>query len=47
MNTVDLMHIEYQPPGYELLDETTGKAVKTKGDFRATDVVPVNMDPRW
>ena len=32
--------IEYEPPGYELLDEATGKSVKTKGDFRATDVVP-------
>ena len=32
--------IEYEPPGYELIDETTGKSVKTKGDFRATDVVP-------
>ena len=32
--------IEYEPPGYELIDETTGKAVQTKGDFRATDVVP-------
>ena len=32
--------IEYEPPGYELLDEATGKSVRTKGDFRATDVVP-------
>jgi hypothetical protein len=37
--------IEYQPPGYELLDETTGKAVKTKGNFTASEEVPVNMDP--
>ena len=22
--------IEYEPPGYELIDETTGKAVRTK-----------------
>ena len=32
--------IEYEPPGYEVIDEVKGKAVKTKGDFRATDVVP-------
>jgi len=32
--------IEYEPPGVELLDETTGKSVRTKGDFRATDLVP-------
>ena len=29
--------INYTPPGYEVVDETTGKAVKTKGDFQATD----------
>ncbi len=23
-------NITYEPPGYELIDETTGKAVKTK-----------------
>ena len=32
--------IEYEPPGYEVIDEVKGKALKTKGDFRATDVVP-------
>ena len=29
--------IDYTPPGYEVLDEVKGKAVKTKGDFVATD----------
>lgn len=29
--------INYTPPGYELVDETTGKAVKTPGDFQAVD----------
>jgi hypothetical protein len=29
--------IVYRPPGYELVDETTGKAVKTKGEFIASD----------
>ena len=37
--------IEYQPPGYEVVDEKTGKAVKTKGDFMAQEEVPVNIDP--
>jgi hypothetical protein len=37
--------IEYEPPGYELIDEKTGKAVKTKGEFRAEEEVPVNVDP--
>ena len=37
--------IEYQPPGYEVVDYKTGKAVKTKGDFTASEEVPVNMDP--
>ena len=37
--------IEYQPPGYEVTDYKTGKAVKTKGDFTAQEEVPVNMDP--
>tara|TARA_R110000824_G_scaffold122474_1_gene279682 strand:- start:9 stop:1403 length:1395 start_codon:yes stop_codon:yes gene_type:complete len=32
--------IEYEPPGYEVIDEVKGKALKTPGDFRATDVVP-------
>ena len=29
--------IEYEPPGYEIVDDTTGKAVRTKGDFQAVD----------
>ena len=29
--------IIYRPPGYELVDETTGKAVKTPGDLQASD----------
>jgi len=37
--------IEYEPPGYELVDETTGKAVKRPGDFIAQEEVPVNVDP--
>ena len=37
--------IEYEPPGYELIDETTGKAVKKKGEFIAQEEVPVNVDP--
>ena len=37
--------IEYEPPGFELIDEKTGKAVKTKGEFIAQEEVPVNIDP--
>jgi len=33
--------INYTPPGYELIDETTGKAVKTKGEFEAVDADPI------
>ncbi len=29
--------IEYTPPGYEVVDETTGKTVKTSGEFQAMD----------
>ena len=29
--------IVYRPPGYEIVDETTGKAVKTPGEFIASD----------
>ena len=29
--------INYEPPGYVVVDETTGKAVKKPGDFVATD----------
>ena len=32
--------IEYEPPGFEVVNEKTGKAVKTKGDFKAIDSVP-------
>jgi len=37
--------IEYEPPGYTMVDEATGKSVKTKGDFRATDSVPEMSSP--
>ena len=37
--------IDYTPPGYAVVDEKTGKAVKTKGDFMAQEEVPVNVDP--
>ena len=37
--------IEYEPPGYELIDETTGKSVKKPGEFIAQEEVPVNVDP--
>ena len=30
-------YIDYEPPGYVVVDETTGKAVKKPGDFVATD----------
>ena len=36
--------IEYEPPGYELIDETTGKAAKKQGEFIAEEEVPVNID---
>ena len=36
-NTEKIYQIEYEPPGYELIDEKTGKAVKTKGEFRASE----------
>jgi len=36
--------IEYEPPGYEVIDYETGKAVKTKGNFTAQEEVPVNVD---
>ena len=29
--------IEYTPPGYEVVDEATGKTVKTSGEFQAMD----------
>ena len=30
-------YIDYEPPGVEIVDFDTGKTVKTKGDFVATD----------
>ena len=36
--------IDYEPPGYELVDES-GKSFKTKGDFSASEDVPVSSDP--
>ena len=33
--------IDYTPPGYELVDEKTGQAVKTKGEFEAVDADPI------
>ena len=38
-------NISYEPPGYELVDETTGKAVKTKGQFEAVEGRHVAMGP--
>ena len=38
-------NISYEPPGYELIDETTGKAVKTKGEFEAVEGRHVAMGP--
>ena len=37
--------IDYTPPGYELVDETTGKAVKTPGEFQANDTVYRRVGP--
>ena len=37
--------IDYTPPGYEIIDETTGKAVKTKGEFQANDTVYRRVGP--
>lgn len=33
--------IDYKPPGYEVIDYETGKAVRTKGEFEAVDADPV------
>ena len=38
-------NINYEPPGYELIDEKTGKAVKTKGEFEAVEGRHVAMGP--
>ena len=37
--------IEYTPPGFELIDETTGKVVKVPGEFRANDTVYRRVGP--
>ena len=37
--------IEYEPPGYEVIDYETGKTVKRKGEFIAEEEIPVNVDP--
>ena len=37
--------IDYKPPGYEVIDETTGKAVKTKGEFEAVEGRHVALGP--
>ena len=37
--------IDYTPPGYEIIDETTGKAVKTQGEFQANDTVYRRVGP--
>jgi hypothetical protein len=33
----EVYQIEYEPPGYEVLDYETGKAVKTQGNFEAKE----------
>ena len=39
--------INYTPPGYEVVDEATGKTVKTPGEFEANDTVYYRTgDPR-
>ena len=37
--------IEYKPPGYEVIDEKTGKAVKTPGEFDAVEGRHVALGP--
>jgi len=37
--------IDYTPPGYEIVDETTGKAVRTSGEFQANDTVYRRVGP--
>jgi len=37
--------IEYEPPGYEVIDEATGKAVKTPGNFEAVEGRHVALGP--
>ena len=38
-------NISYEPPGYEVLDYKTGKAVKTKGEFEAVEGRHVALGP--
>jgi hypothetical protein len=38
-------NISYEPPGYELIDEKTGKAVKTPGNFEAVEGRHVALGP--
>ena len=37
--------IDYQPPGYEVVDYKTGKAVKTQGEFEAVEGRHVALGP--
>jgi len=37
--------IEYRPPGYEVIDYKTGKAVKTQGEFEAVEGRHVALSP--
>ena len=37
--------IDYTPPGYEVLDYETGKAVRTKGEFQANDTIYRRVGP--
>jgi hypothetical protein len=41
----EVYNISYEPPGYELIDEKTGKAVKTKGEFEAVEGRHVALGP--
>ena len=36
-NEYKSIKIEYEPPGYEVIDYETGKAVKTQGNFEAEE----------
>ena len=38
-------NINYEPPGYEVLDYKTGKSVKTKGEFEAVEGRHVALGP--
>ncbi len=38
-------NISYEPPGYELIDEKTGKSIKTKGEFEAVEGRHVALGP--